>query len=454
MCDTLIALSNSTKEGVVLFAKNSDREPNEAHLLVRIPHAIHSAQATVKCTYIEIPQVQETLEALLAKPFWLWGCEMGANECGVVIGNEAVFTKEPHQKIGLTGMDLIRLGLERGDTARKALEVIAELTFTYGQGGPCGLTRKSLMYHNSYIIADPYEAWVLETAGRYWAAEKVRDVRTISNGLTIGSTWDLASPGLVEHAIERGWCRTRDEFHFAKAYTSWLYTRFGESAARQQRTTDLLRAQKGYITEETMMDILRDHGRGGSMPEWTPNRGSNKWVCAHAADPLVCFSETTGSLVARLAENSQTYWVTGTASPCTSLFKPLYLGQARWPDLGREPAARYDEGTLWWAHERLHRRALMNYPAFRQLVRPELDEMQKRFLAEERAMRVCTAGESAERQTETLSAFSARCFAEAQQATQQWIAKMEAFRPRGHTSPLYRLFWRWQNRAARFPETK
>lgn len=48
---------------------------------------IHEKDTTVKCTYIEIPQVQEIYGVLLSKPFWIWGCEMGANECGVAIGN-------------------------------------------------------------------------------------------------------------------------------------------------------------------------------------------------------------------------------------------------------------------------------------------------------------------------------------------------------------------------------
>ena len=139
MCDTLVALSNATTDGSVLFAKNTDREPNEAHFLTIIPAAEHTAGSKVKCTYTEIPQVPKTYAVLLAKPFWIWGTEMGANERGVVIGNEAVFTKTQSKQPGLIGMDLIRLVLERAGTADEALKVITSLLEQYGQGGNCGL---------------------------------------------------------------------------------------------------------------------------------------------------------------------------------------------------------------------------------------------------------------------------------------------------------------------------
>ena len=82
---------------------------------------------------------------------------------------------------------------------------------------------------------------MLETAGRQWAAERVQDVRAISNGLTIGNTRDLASDDLVSYAVDRGWCKGRDDFHFANCYSDTLYTRLSACHHRRQSTEQMLR---------------------------------------------------------------------------------------------------------------------------------------------------------------------------------------------------------------------
>ena len=174
MCDTIVALGSATRDGAVLFGKNSDREPDEVQNIKIYPHQQHKPDEYVKCTYISIPQVSETARVLLCQPFWMFGAEMGANEYGVVMGNEALFTREKPNTTGLTGMDLLRLALERSQTAREALETIIELLEKYGQGGNCGY-RQKFSYMNSFLIADPGEAYVLETVKSWWAWKQVKD---------------------------------------------------------------------------------------------------------------------------------------------------------------------------------------------------------------------------------------------------------------------------------------
>lgn len=62
-----------------------------------------------QCTYLEIEQAERTHAVVLSRPAWLWGAEMGANEHGVCVGNEGVWTREPlGEDEALLGMDLVR----------------------------------------------------------------------------------------------------------------------------------------------------------------------------------------------------------------------------------------------------------------------------------------------------------------------------------------------------------
>lgn len=444
MCDTLVALGNSTADGSVILAKNSDREPNEAQALTHVRRAHHEAGSTLRCTYVDIPQVSETNEVLLCRPFWMWGAEMGANEHGVAIGNEAVFTREPYDKgPALTGMDLLRLALERASTAQHALQVIVDLLETHGQGGNCGYRHK-LYYHNSYIIADPAEAWVLETVGKHWAAERVRDVRTISNGLTIGPRPDLASEGLFEHARRKRWVREGGELDLARCGSDPFMTRMDGCRSRRARSTALLRSEMGRISVHTLMAALRDHGAGAAGPGWSPAQG---WlmdkICVHATLGPTRPSQSVGSMVAHLTKAGPVVWVTGTSAPCTGVFKPVFLPTGGLPDLGPEPTGEADARSLWWAHERLHRAVIRDYAARLASYRDERDALEAAFLAEIAAYEAAGV-----RSADQTAALSARWFRQAAEATERWTDRVVQLLPGRHTPRVFSTAWQILDRQA------
>ena len=135
-CSTLIALQSATKNGDIIFGKNSDRPVNESQPLEYFPPANHEMGEQVRCTYISIPQVKHTYGYIGSRPYNIFGFEHGINEKGVMIGNEAVTGREtPERQWGLIGMDILRLALERSDSAAAAVQVIGELLETYGTGG-------------------------------------------------------------------------------------------------------------------------------------------------------------------------------------------------------------------------------------------------------------------------------------------------------------------------------
>ncbi len=456
MCDTLVALGNSTTSGKVLFAKNSDRDDDEPAELVFVPRASHASGEMVKTTYISIPQVARTFDVLLCKPNWIWGAEMGANEYGVTIGNESIMTREPIvREEGLIGMDLLRLALERGKTARGALDVITQLLAQYGQGGNHGYTHP-FFYHNSYLIADPTDAWVLETAGRFWIAEHVRDVRSISNSLSIHGKGDLRHPNLISHAIEKGWCPSEDAFDFASQYIPLPATQeagiYGASCGdnRVGRSRELLAKVKGNIDEPLLMSILRDHG---GAKDWNPGRDRTmKVICVHADGSLVA-NQTTNSLVSVLADGVQTHWVTGTSAPCTSIFKPVFY-PGTWVPTENRVGKVYDPNSLWWMHEELHRLVLLDYPKRMPAYTKERDEMEAKFLAGTRELTDLARknASSIAESTPRLIEFTKNAFNETTQAERRWIQTVRAIPAEQKFEAVYRMHWKKINKQNGMPE--
>ncbi len=386
-CDTWVALKDATVDGSVILAKNSDRPPMEAQVVVHIPRAKHPPGSTVRCTYIELPQPAETYEVLLSKIWWSFGGEHGMNEHGVAIGNEAVFSKEPYLwNDGLLGMDLLRLGLERGRTADEALHVITALLERYGQSGdaehPDEWGRSS--YHNSFIIGDPNEAWVLETAGRYWAAKRLTSgVYSISNIYSIERDWDEASPDLVEHAVQKGWARSAAEFNFARDYGDYWRADGripGNAQLRRNATYACLQRDRGKVTPLSMMKINREHLESTvAGPRWGAAETFFPTPCLH--DNAQRRYHSAASMVAHLRPRMppplrQVYWAS-LSNPCCNVFQPLYLHGVKPPEAWARGTSTYSADSPWWGANRLKLLCDLNYESVHPAVRAAFDETER-----------------------------------------------------------------------------
>src|SRR3984957_14546776 len=385
MCDTILAPPSSTRDHILLFGKNSDRQRNEAQTVEYSHRAEHAADAKVTCTYISIPQVERTHAVLLCRPFWIWGAEMGANEYGVVIGNEGLHARAPPpEKEALTGMDILRLALERASTAAEAVDVVTTLLERYDQGGNCGHL-VSAYYNNGFAIADGSEAFVLETVGREWLVERVRGLRALSNRYSIGHDVQARSPGISALAQNLGWS-AKAESSYADALADPGKEHLGNSAERHAHSTSLLRSREGTLGAADMMAILRDHGSGdGFHPEWRLECMVKRTLCMHAgADDRP--GQTVGSMVLEIYAKDAVHWVTGTAAPCSAIFKPIIMG-VPFPPNGPRPTDRFDSRTLWWRHERLHRAAILrDFGQFLGDIRAERDALETEFRARVRSV--------------------------------------------------------------------
>jgi hypothetical protein len=310
------------------FAKNSDRSPNEAQALEWRPSADHMPGAKLRVTYTELEQVPHTYGALISRPLWLWGAEMGVNEKGLCIGNEAVFTRGTYGKTGLTGMDLLRLALERSASAKEAVNCITSLLERYGQGGDCGYDHR-FFYDNSFLILDRKAIYILETAGKAWAAERV-ERGSISNRLCLDSA-DIYG------GVRKG-------TGFARAHREPVYSFFSGSARRQELSGSCVAAASGVADLIRGLRIHKDDG--ATSPLTRPGVDS---PCMHAGGLIG--DHTTASLAVELRDEAVIVWATGSSTPCISLFKPWRLGNP--------PAGPVNGGGAYWKwREAFHRRLI------------------------------------------------------------------------------------------------
>ena len=321
MCDTL----GFVADNLSVFGKNSDRSPNEPQVL-EYHKARKCDEKELKLTYITIPQVKEVHAVYLSRPSWLWGAEMGVNDCGVCIGNEAVWTLGKYGDDALTGMDMLRIALERSESAGDAVAVLSGILEKYGQGGNCGYDH-DFHYDNSFLVMDRNELFVMDTAGREYAAKKMERA-AISNRLSLGSDADIYG--------KEGEC------NFSLRHTEHIYNIASGSKNRRKMTLNC--AQKAFGGAD-IIGTLRQHS--GNINPFTT--GSVSSPCMHFGG--IVGDHTTSSVVAELTEDKTVIYATGSSCPCVALFKPWIFGTKE-----NEPMT---EGKKYWYEREVFFRSLL-----------------------------------------------------------------------------------------------
>ena len=214
-CFTVIVGKNASADGSVLFGHN---EQNGGRRIINyryVPRLKFGPGTMVSLKNSgTLPEVTETYAMIWQQNPEIEFGDSYFNEWGVVIASDSCGTQEDsYEKLvdrgdikdGGIGYMFRRIIAQRAKTAREGVKIAAELLarFGYSSSG------------RSYTIADPNEAWVLSVArGNHWIAQRCPDdeVVLLPNIHVIGAEADLedkdnvmASPGLVEYAVQRGW---------------------------------------------------------------------------------------------------------------------------------------------------------------------------------------------------------------------------------------------------------
>jgi hypothetical protein len=175
--------------------------------------------------------------------------------------------------------------------------------------------------------------------------------------------------------------------------------------------------------------VLRDHGTGGPEPSYSVLTGAMAAPCMHAGG-VAAASQTTASWVAELTPAGASHWVTATAAPCTSLFKPVRVDQPL--DLGPAPTDRFDPWTLWWRHELLHRSVLADPTELAARFVDERDEVEARWVAD--------------------APHPADAFAQADDLLERWTRLVWDGDRADRRPPFVRRYWRTRDRRAGMPD--
>ncbi len=220
-CTSLIAAKGATADNSVMitYAADSHNLYGELYTLPGGTHAPGEMRQIIEWDTNkplgEIPQAPVTYTRV-----------GNMNEHGLAITES---TWGGHEELAGSGIidygSLIFLGLERAKTAREAIRIMTDLVKEYGYASS----------GESFSIADPDEAWILELIGKgkddkgaVWVARRIPDgyisghanhPRIHKFPLKDKAKETIYSPDVIKFARQKGYFNGKDEdFDFSRAY--------------------------------------------------------------------------------------------------------------------------------------------------------------------------------------------------------------------------------------------
>jgi dipeptidase len=362
----------------------------------------------------EIPQVEKTFTRYDASyPFM--------NEKGVIIGETTIGgRRELYSDEGLFDiMELERLALERGSTAREVIRIMGEFAEKYGYGdsGEC------------LTVGDPKEVWQFEIfgpgateIGAVWAAKRIppgevgvsANVSRITT-LTDDPNFTMHSANVYDVAEKLGWWKKGEPFRFNR-----VYGMAGEPRPnrREWRVLSLLAPSLNLdpwapeqpfsvkpdrkVTARDLMAIHRDVYEGTPFdqtknplagPFGTPNR----WQLARDYKPAEGYMPTERMIAVHQcsyvtvlqARQGLPPWIGSLAwfapdDAKTSVFTPFYAGNLKVPtafEIGRRD--RFDRNSAWWASNFIGNWSNLNWRGMMIDIRAKQKEIEDKLFADQ-----------------------------------------------------------------------
>lgn len=374
------------------------------------------------CLLGNIPQVSQTYNVI-----------GNMNEFGLTIA-ETTFggRKELVDTAGIIDYgSLIYITLSRAKSAREAIKEMADLVSKYGfcSGG------------ESFSIADPNEAWIMEMVGKgvgrkgaVWVAVRIPDgyVSGHANQARIttfpldDSQNCLYAPDVISFAREKGYFRGKDkEFSFADAYAPLDFgaVRFCEARVwcaflRMNKVTmeeyerfalglDMSKRLPLYIkpdhkiSRREVAELMRDHYEGTAL-DMTKDVGAGPFECPYRWRPMEWESDSVQYLHERATATQQTgFWFVAQMRPdrpmtqkgilwfgcddaATSVLVPFYGCTTQVPHefaVGNGDLLTYSNTSMFWMMNRVAHQAYLGYnkilPEVRDVQRVLDDEFEK-----------------------------------------------------------------------------